>query len=345
MRFLLAVLVIVLIVGAVAYGAQMMGIQIPYVSQFFANMSPGGGHAGHQMPGMQGGNQMPSSPFNQLATQNKDRLVQATTILNQAMELITNDPYSQITQSSPPSTGAVSNNNAGAITIPPRDGVTININPGQRRDFPPNTGNIVYDQTKLEQLHTGIFKYSQALMLLNELNNDLTDQSVMPEANPPTGDTYVIRYNLTQQNRAKLVQAGRFLQESIAMANVNPYAPTDGYVYNTQKMQQLHQGIYELGRSALMLSRLSEDLNQQMIQISNEARMARVQMSGSMIGMNNMAGMSSTAGMNMANMQHGSMSGDSMWIFNLAIIIIAFGIVLGVLILIKRLINEVRASQ
>ncbi|MCM0759565.1 hypothetical protein M7775_13485 [Sporomusa sphaeroides DSM 2875] len=343
MRFLFVLVVVVLIAGVALYGAQMMGIQIPYVSQFFANMAPGGGHGGHQMPGMQGGNVMPPSPFNNLASQNKDRLVQATTILNQAMELITNDPYSQITQPSQ-TTPPTRDSGTGAITIPPRDGVTININPGsQRRDFPPNTGNIVYDQTKLEQLHNGIFKFSQAMMLLNELNNDLTDQSVMPEANPPTADTYVVRYNLIQQNRAKLVQANRLLQESVAMANVNPYAPADGYVYNTQKMQQLHQGIFELARSALILSRLSDDLNQQMTQMAYEARQARVQMPA-----NSMAGMSGMAGMNtMTNMQqHGSMTGgDSSWIFNLAIIIIAFGMVLGVLILIKRLINDVKASQ
>lgn len=339
MRFLFVLVVVVLIAGTVLYGAQMMGIQIPYVSQFFANVAPNDGHSGHQMPGMQGGNQMPPSPFNNLASQNKDRLVQATTILNQAMELITNDPYSQITQPSQPTTPA-RDSNAGAITIPPRDGVTINISPGsQRREFPPNAGNIVYDQTKLEQLHNGIFKFSQAMMLLNELNNDLTDQSVMPEANPPAADTYVVRYNLVQQNRAKLVQANRLLQESLAMANVNPYAPVDGYVYNTQKMQQLHQGIYELARSALILSRLSDDLNQQMTQIAYEARLARVQMPA-----NSMVGMSGMSGMN--TMQHGSMiGGDNSWIFNLAIIIIAFGMVLGVLILIKRLINDVKASQ
>lgn len=317
-----------------------MGIQIPYVSQFLANMMPSGGHAGHQMagmPGMQGGNMMPPSAFNNLASQNKDKLIQATTILNQAMDLITTDPYSQITQ---PSQGATSQNPAGTNTtnIPAREGVNININQGnQQRTVSSSTGNVVYDQAKMEQLHTSIFKFSQASMLLNEINNDLTDQSLLQESSPPTNETYVMRYNLTQQNRTKLVQANRLLQDAVAMANVNPYAPQEGYIYNPQKMQQLHQGIYEFARSTLILSQLSEDFNQQMTQISNEAKMARMQMSG-----NSMAGMTGMSGM---TMQGGMMSGgDNNWIFNVAIIIIVFGIVLGVLVLIKRLINDARSA-
>ncbi|HWR42799.1 hypothetical protein [Sporomusa sp.] len=334
MRFLLFLIIVVLIAGAALYGAQMMGINIPYVSQFFANMAPGGGTAGNQMAGMPGmnGQQMPPSPFNNLASQNKDKLTQATTILNQAMELITTDPYSQITLPSRTTTPA---GTAGSINVPSREGVTININPGEKRaDFPSNAGNIVYDQTKLEQLHNGIFKFSQAMMLLNELNNDLTDQSVMPEASPPATETYVGRYNLTQQNRAKLVQANRLLQEALAMVNVNPYAPSEGYVYNTQKMQQLHQGISELARSTLILSRLSDDFNQQMAQIAYEARAVRAQMSSA-----SMAGMTGTA------MQHGAMSGgDYSWVFKIALIVIVFGMVLGALVLIRKFASDFKAT-
>lgn len=331
MRFLVFLVILGLIVGGAIYGAQMMGIQIPYVPQFFTNMNMNQNdvHSGHQMQDHQMPTQMPST-FNQLASQNKDKLMQATNILNQAMELITNDPYAQITLPNQPSTTA-RDNNTSTVTIPPRDGVTINITPGSsKKEFPPNSGSIVYDQSKLEQLHNGIFQFSQAMMLLNELNNDLTDQSVMSENNPPTSDTYAVRYNLIQQNRSKLVHANRLLQESMVMVNVNPYSPAEGYVYNTQKMQQLHQGISELARSALLLSRLSDDLNQQMTQTAYEARLARVQM-------NNMSGM---------NMQNGTMTGtDNTWLFNLALVIITFGIVLGVLVLIRRLINDVKTSR
>lgn len=346
-RFLSVLIIIALIAGAVIYGTQMMGVQIPYVSQFISNMIPSnGGHSGHQMDGMQGHTMQQPSAFNNLASQNKDKLVQATTILNQAMELITTDPYSQITQPDK-NTLTAQNNNTNTTNVPTHDGVNININPGgnQQRNAPQNTGNVVYDQTKMEQLHEGIFKFSQAIMLLNEINSDFSDQSVMAEANPPTTDTYIMRYNLTQQNRAKLVQVNRLLQDAAGMANVNPYAPPDGYSYNPQKMQQLHQGIYEFARSALILSRLSEDLNQQMAQIANEAKMARAQMSVST--MNGMTASGMAGGMNSGMvMQHGAMtSSDNSWIFNLALIVIVFGIVLGVLILLKRLMNDFKTTQ
>jgi len=318
-----------LLVGGAFYATQM-GWNWQNVTMYFSNMNGMVGQNQHQQhEGMS--SQMVASPFNTLATQNRDKLVQANTSLSQAMDLITTDPYSQITQPNKAGEAARGNVSQGNVNVTPKDSVTINIGPGgvpQSQADLVAQPNVVFDQSKLEQLHNGIFKFSQAMMLLQELNNDLADQSIMVEANQPNEQTYVIRYNLTLQNRTKINQVGRLLQEAMILVNVNPYAPSSGYIYNVSKMQQLHQGIAELAKSALVLNRLSEDFSQQMTQITYDARMARAQP---------MQGMQASG--------TGTMPMGSGWITTVALIVIVFGIVMGVMIMIKRLVNEFRASQ
>jgi len=329
LRFLFLLVIMALVVGGVFYATQM-GWNWQNVAMYFGNMNSMGEQSQHQQHrGMP--NQMATSPFNTLAGQNRDKLVQASTSLSQAMELITTDPYSQITQPNKAGEGARGNVPQGNVNVTPKDGVTINVGPGglsQSQADLTAQPNVVFDQSKLEQLHNGIFKFSQAMMLLQELNNDLADQSIMAEANPPNEQAYAIRYNLTLQNRTKINQVGRLLQEAMILANVNPYAPSSGYIYNVPKMQQLHQGIAELAKSTLVLSRLSEDFSQQMTQIAYENRMARAQ---------------PMQGMQASSM--GTMAMGSSGITTVAMIIIVFGIVMGILIMIKRLVNEFRASQ
>lgn len=330
LRFLFFLVVVALIAGGAFY-ANQMGWSWQNVAMYFGNMNGMGAQNQHQQhEGMS--SQMATSPFNTLAAQNRDKLVQANTSLSQAIDLITTDPYSQITQPHKAGETARGSVPQGNVNVTPKEGVTINIDQGgsqvQSQDDLAAQPNVVFDQSKLEQLHNGIFKFSQAMMLLQELNNDLADQSIMAEGNMPNEQTYVIRYNLTLQNRSKINQAGRLLQEAMILVNVNPYAPSSGYIYNVPKMQQLHQGIAELAKSALVLNRLAEDFSQQMTQITYEARMARAQpMQGMQAG-----------GM-------GTMSMDSGWITTVAMIVVAFGIVMGVLIMIKRLVSEFKSSQ
>lgn len=327
LKFLLLLIIVGLLVGGAFYASQL-GWNWQNLAMYISNWSNGGGGHTQQHAGMP--EQAMASPFNTLAADNKDKLMQANTILNQAMELITTDPYSQITV---PNRSEVAREAApqGNVNVTPKDGTTININPGsppQQLTAPDlsTVPNVVFDQTKLEQLHNGIFKFSQAMMLLQELNNDLADQSVMTEAEPPNQQTYVIRYNLTLQNRNKLNQANRMLQEAMILVNVNPYAPVNGYIYNAPKMQQLHQGIAELAKSALLLSRLSEDFNTQMVQIANDSRIAKMQP--------------------VQGMQHGNsmLPNNSSGLTTIGMVIAVFGVVLGILIMIKRLLNDFRMS-
>ncbi|HMM21515.1 MAG TPA: hypothetical protein PKA10_12415 [Selenomonadales bacterium] len=346
MRFLKFVLFLIIIailaVGGMIYATQM-GWDMSSVTSLLGNWHGAAnqgraGMDGHQMPGM--GGPVPS-PFNATASDNRANLNQALTSFNQAIDLITIDPYSQITMPNRMSDYPRDNTTGSTPGTTNKENVTININPPTTgtapgtttappgappaRDLPPSV-NIVFDQYKLEQVHDGIFKLSQAQMLLNELNNDLADQSMMGEANPPDQQTLVARYNLTLNNRNKLTLANRLLREAAVLVNINPYAPQSGYVFNNQRMQQLHQGITELAKSTVMLNRLNEEFNQQLMLIANDLRMAAYSMPAT----------------------HGgslfSWLGNSSLILNLAFLVIVLGIVLGVLILIKRLLRDLFSS-
>lgn len=335
LKFLFFLIIVVLIFGGAVYAANQMGFNWSNVGMIISNIIGGGGghdqHQGHGA-GAPGTTQM-ASPFNNQAAINKDKLTQAMTSLSQAMEIITTDPYSQITMPGKTAEMQRETVQSNVNVTPQREGVNINVTPGNPQTRGPDlTGgaSVVFDQSKLEQLHNGIFKFSQANILLQELNNDLADQSILTEANPPNEQTYIMRYNLTLQNRNKINQANRLLQDAMILVNVNPYAPREGYVYNAQKMQQLHTGISELAKSALTLSRLSEDFNQQMLQISAEARMSRAQAGQNM--------------QNMSNMQHNtgafSLSGS-----NWFTLIIGLVIVLGILAIFRRLFSSSKISQ
>lgn len=338
-KLLLSIIIVGFLVGG-GYWAQMNGWNISNLSMLFGGqtqhqMNDQAGHSGH------GGNsqQQPLSPFNNFASQNKDKLLQVSTVLNQVMEQITNDPYSQITISRRLDSGDGNSN----ISVNSREGVTINIT-GEKekeRQFPPGT-TIVYDQAKLEQVHSGIYKFSQAVAILNELNNDLTDQSILIESNPPDLQTYVMRYNLLQQNRNKLNQVTKLLNESMALVNINPYAPESGYAYNSQKMKELHQSIADLGRVSLQLNGINEEMNKQMIQATYDARMARNQAMNPQMqpGMNQ----------NVNHSAHGTQSSSELlnsnsWAVNLGLIAGIMVIVLLVLRLIKKMICEIFVSQ
>lgn len=343
MRFLKFVLFLIIIavlaVGGMIYATQM-GWDPSTVISFLGNWrgTADQGHAGmggHQMAGMGAA----PSPFNATASDSRTKLNQALTSLSQAMDLITIDPYSQITMPNRMSDYPRDTTPGAAPGTTNRDNVTINVNPpttgatvtpgtpppgtAPPRDLPSSV-NIVFDQYKLEQVHDGIFKLAQAQMLLNELNNDLADQSMLAEANPPNQQTLVIRYNLTLNNRNKLTMANRLLREAAILVNVNPYAPQSGYVFNNQRMQQLHQGITELAKSTVMLHRLNEDFNQQMMLTANDLRIAAYTMPAAHGGWNPL-----------------SWLGNSTSVLNLGLLVIVLGIVLGVLILIKRLLCEV----
>ncbi|MCX7921782.1 MAG: hypothetical protein N3B21_07200 [Clostridia bacterium] len=339
LRGLLAFFLILVIVGGLGYIVWSMFL-MPGMNHPGAN-TPQGTAPHQQTPNTQhitpsAGTPDNKAALNVIAVQNKDKLSQAITTINQALDLITIDPYSKTTVSSimNGSIGGQAAQGTGAINIYPSGNSSVNISPGGNN--PPNNQapaannnqgganqqqniNFVFDQGKLQQIHTGIFSTAQGIMMINQLNDDLAGQAATVEATPAGYQTYITRYNTALQNKAKLSNAINMLSQASTLVNVNPYGSPNGYQYNTQSMQQMHQGVYKLAQGMTMLSRLNDDFTSQMVQASQQAQ--------------SVAGGSSTG----HGTKHGTMVGldflgslDLTTVFNVVLVIMVIGLIIGI---------------
>ncbi|HYH01462.1 MAG TPA: hypothetical protein VEC37_00020 [Bacillota bacterium] len=227
----------------------------------------------HQTDHNQAQTQQPDYKLSALATSNKDILNDALTTLNQSLEMITIDPYSKTTVPNLSLSDLIVNRTGrgnGNINIYPNGNSTVNVNPSINQTQPdsdPNPVNqnlhVVFDQNKLFQLHQRIFTLAQGIMLIEGLNEDLSNQAEMMENSPPNYTTYVTRYNLAVQNKSKLTNAINLLNQAFTIVNINPYAHPAGFQYNVSNMEQLHQGIYKLSQAMTKLNNLNARLSQQ----------------------------------------------------------------------------------
>lgn len=297
-----------------------------------------------QMPGMSGmqGNQSSSgqsnsnqnNPLNTLAIQNKDKLNQAIGTINQAIDLITIDPYSRITvpnMTMPQGNmQGQQNQQGGTVNVYPGGNSTVNVTPPAGNNTPNNStpaannnpaamieqqnANYVYDQGKLQQLNNGIYTLAQGIMLVNQLGDDLTIQSSTVEVNPQTYQTYIIRYNTALLNKTKINNAISMINQAFTLVNINPYGSINGYQINIPEMQKLHQGVYKLAQGMTMLKGLNDDFTVQMAQAAYNAQR-----------LTSSTGTSGTAGMNMTS------NGINLTtIFNIVLVVMVVGLVLGV---------------
>ena len=215
--------------------------------------------------------------LNTLTIKNKDRLSQIVTTISDAINQITVDPYSKVTVpgSVVPPNVLTSQKGNTTVNIYPNSTTDVNV-PSQstiKAQTPtaiinPNA-NIVYNQGKLEQLHNGIFKLAQGMMLLNELNDDLSLQATATEPNNYEG--YVTRYATLLANKLKLSKSLIMINESSTLININPYASDIGYEYNPQQMDQFHKGVYKLAQGMLSGIKLGDDFTSQMALVNSLA--------------------------------------------------------------------------
>lgn len=279
-------------------------------------------------------NSVPNAPLNTLAIQNKDKLNQAVGTINQAIDLITIDPYSRITVPDttmlPGSMQSQPNQSNGAVNVYPGGNSTVNVTPSgnnnPNKTTPPannNTAamiqqqnaNYVYDQGKLQQLNNGIYTLAQGIMLVNQLGDDLTIQSSTVEVTPQTYQTYINRYNTALQNKTKINNAISMINQAFTLVNVNPYGSVNGYQINIPEMQKLHQGVYKLAQGMTMMKGLNDDFTVQMAQSAYSAQLITASASS-----NSMSGMNMNSGTNI----------NLATIFNIVLIVMVVGLVLGV---------------
>ncbi|KNY28076.1 hypothetical protein [Pseudobacteroides cellulosolvens] len=246
-----------------------------------------------------------SAGLNQANTilQNKDSLNKSLTALNEAIRLMTVDPYASDSNSDKMGNMQMKDSSQAPVTPMPQgdtkanaqsnptasgqggNNTTVNIYPqadanqstqsttSQQNNVIMQNMGTVYDANKMEQLHNGVYKMSLGMALLNQLQNQLVSQAENASTN--TQDLvqyYTNQYSLTVQNKTKLTQAQNYINEAASLVNINPYISSSGLVYDKERMNQIHQSIYKLAEGVASLNLLSDDLTRQSIILSNTAQ-------------------------------------------------------------------------
>jgi len=294
---------------------------------------------------------------NPMDAHNREKMSRAIDLIDEAVELITIDPYSNATVPDSKDPMQMNDNQGqtsqvtGTINIYPNDNSTVNLTPSNdtaTTDTGMSTGtkstmdnmdadtsqsnNFVYDQAKLQQLHSGIYTLAQGILAINELSDNLLNQSMKIEQTPFTYQTYVVRYSSALQNKTELENAMNMLGKASILINVNPYAPENGYTYNNDYMKQLHEGIYKYAQGMALLESLGEDFTNQMTTASMSAQ--------NLVYSSNQMDMSSSIGTNL----FGNINMST--IFNVIIIILVIGLIVGVLGAVSNLFkNKARAND
>lgn len=211
--------------------------------------------------------------------QNKDIVEKTITALNDSLKLMTLDPYGidNNQQNGVNSTANQTQQNNGhnqpaANGTVPQAGTTVNV-------FPQNgTGQVgtmqsmgtTYDASKMEKLHTGLYKVSLGVQLLDQLKNNLSAQleQASMEVNNPS-QYYYNQYLITVQNKTKLTEALAYINEASTLVNINPYVSQNGSVYDKQRMSQIHDSIYKLAQVVVDLNKINDNFSKQAITLSN----------------------------------------------------------------------------
>lgn len=225
--------------------------------------------------------------------QSKDLLDKTSLLLDDSLKLMTLDPFAvePKTQTTPDTT---QNNNAitkgqDNTTINPtvndtnkttQGNTTVNVYPSTTAPSTNSTVDtimknmgVAYDQTKMEQVHAGLYKLSIGTQLLNQLKDNLSNQIEQAGVNVNNVSQYYNnQYYITMDNKNKLNSALTYLNESADLININPYIATSGAVYDKNRMLQIHQSIMKRAEAIVGLNKLSDNFSKQLISLSNLAQ-------------------------------------------------------------------------
>ena len=175
--------------------------------------------------------------------QNKQSLSAAIGKINDAMAIMTADPYK------PDSSGM--ENNVSAETMMQNMGLQYNVD-------------------KMAQLHTGLYRMAMGKMLLEDLNNKIVSQAEIAYQNTQSPlRFYTNQYNITVQFNNQLNNALEMIHESANLVNINPYVSADGLATDNARMQTIHQSVFKLAEGVTALNQLSEDFTTQAIGLAN----------------------------------------------------------------------------
>ena len=290
LRSLLALILVLVIVGGLGY------IGYSYYFMNPNNMTTANGqtntsnqNANQDPMNMQGGSMTDPAQTNTIALEavrmalaNKESLDTAVAALNDAMNYMTLDPYSPSEKAdSMGSMNEVQTPTTAPVTNPTQGNTTINIYPEtnntQQSTSTPNMAmtnmGTVYDATKMEQLHSGLYKLSVGMQLLGQLKNDLNTQAEYANKDIQNPIQYYSnQYALVFQNKNKLNNALTYINEASSLVNINPYVSEKGLVYDKDRMKKIHESIFKMAQGVASLNKLSDDMTIQAVNTANAAQ-------------------------------------------------------------------------
>lgn len=213
----------------------------------------------------------PDNPSVNFGQQNRDKLARAVGSLNEAIGLITLDPYApgqsgDKNQAKPNQTPVSPAPNPQVINIYPQNSQSVNVLPSATAA--PNTmemadSGVMVDQQKMQQIHSGLLKLSQGQAKLGTLADEFKLQSEeITGQNLPETQKFVLLHNRTVQNRSRLNESIALINEAATLVNVNPYYAGGGS-YESERMRQIHEGVMKLAQGNELLQVLNDDLGRQ----------------------------------------------------------------------------------
>ena len=238
---------------------------------------------------------------------NKEALSQASETISSALDKMTLDPYAVDEKKS---TSANSNtmgdmNGDNATSNDSQDKTTINIynsSAANQQSTQMQSMGQTYDADKMQQLHSGLYKVSVGMQLLDQLQDDIAVQ--IEKAGLDTSsktEFYMNQYYKTVLNKNKLSEALNYINEAVDLININPYVDANGLVYDSQRMAQLHDSIYIIAQGVVDLNKLNDNLLSQSVDLGTLAQKAYNDSQQNQNSMGNM-NMTTSSGLNVTSL-------------------------------------------
>lgn len=214
----------------------------------------------------------------------KEALDKAYNTISSALDKMTLDPYaaddgmnSSMNDQMGNQMNDQANDNQTNATSDSQANITVNIYTGS--DTASQTTQMqmgqTYDETKMQQLHSGLYKVSVGMQLLKLLQEDITAQAEAASVDTSEATQYYInQYYKTIQSKNNLNQALTYINEAVDFININPYVDANGLVYDTERMTQLHDSIYLIAQGIVDLNKLNDDLLTQAVDLGTLAQNA-----------------------------------------------------------------------
>jgi len=267
--------------------------------------------------------------------QNKDNVEKVNLALKDTLKLMTLDPYGIEKRKENNNSSDTKTQQNGQNQTTTQEGTTVNVYTQNSTNTTMENMGTTYDTDKMEKLHTGLYKVSIGMQLLDQLKNNLSFQleQASLEVKDPS-QYYYNQYLITVQNKTKLTEALGYINEASSLVNINPYVSQNGAVYDKDRMTSIHESIYKLAQVVIDLNKVNDNFSNQAITLGNVTQNYINNNGQSMQGMNmNGTGFNIFGNINMIT------------VFNVLVVVFIVIFIISILGYISRLLKSPRNTN